>query len=334
MRIVVGRAEVGGAAAAVSVDSPFDLASLTKPLVTAPLLVHWRRRGRLRLDDPLERHLEATKGHPIGQARLGDLARHVAGLPAWLPLYRGLAEAETQPMRRDERVWRRYLEAIVRQPLGPVGQVVYSDLGYLLLGEVCRRLGGGLDDQFGAAFRGPCRLGRLGFARPDDPFPDAVATESENRFEQELAASEPEPLPRRRIFPGQVHDGNAWFLGAEAGHAGAFGSVLGVEGWARRLLRGEVPGWLAEDYRVLWEPAAQGRSVGWEAARLNRAVRGILPEGWVGHLGFSGTSLWVHPETRSGILLLTNRVYPQVGPGDFQWVRRAVHRLAIVALNG
>jgi CubicO group peptidase (beta-lactamase class C family) len=300
-------------------STPYDLASVTKPLATALLAVLLEQDGLLRLGDPLSRHLPESRGTPWNGASLEDLARHRAGLVAWRPLY--LAASDREGVVR----------AILSEPSGGAGgDVLYSDLGYLLLGFVLERASGRrLDRLLVERVTGP--LGRsesLGYSSPGR-FDAAAAVERGNRYERTLAGPAGERFAwRTRIPRGQVHDGNAHALGGVAGHAGLFGSAEAVAAVGREILRPSVIPLGNEARRRLLDTGPSGRSVGFEAAASSGAAREVLPDGAPGHTGFTGTSIWLEPGRGRAYVLLTNRVHPEVPEADFQPVRREFHRLA------
>jgi CubicO group peptidase (beta-lactamase class C family) len=315
----LGRRAVGGDP--VRADTPFDLASLTKPLVTATLVVLLEQEGRIDLAAPLGDVLREAGATPYASRSLLSLATHTAGVEPWAPLY--LAASGTEE----------YVAAILgRPPAVAEGRTLYSDLGYILLGAVLERsTGRRLDELFRERIVGPLGLRRTGFACGGRIFADAAATERGNRYERALAGNAGAGHAWRREIPaGEVHDANAHALGGRGGHAGLFGTAEEVAQVACEWLRpGPLAlGGAARERLLRAAPAADGRTVGLVLAARSRAGRGILPDVAAGHTGFTGTSLWVDPSSNRCYVLLTNRVHPGVPPADFQWVRRAFHRLA------
>jgi CubicO group peptidase (beta-lactamase class C family) len=300
--------------------TPFDLASLTKPLATGLLLALLEQDGELNLASPVGDWLPPLRDSPYGPCSLLDLATHRAGLVAWKPLY--LYETTLDG----------YIERIATEPPAlPAGQVLYSDLGYILLGAVLERAGGlGLAELFARRVASPLGLERTGFAVAGG-FADAAATERGNAYEQAMAGRPGEGHAwRMQLLRGEVHDANAHGLGGAGGHAGLFGPVEEVASVARELLRPSAVrlGDRARR-RLLFEPASGvGRTVGLVCASHSCAARGLLPADSPGHTGFTGTSVWLDPLSAGFYVLLTNRVHPQVPARSFQWLRRGFHRLA------
>ncbi|HXV77080.1 MAG TPA: serine hydrolase domain-containing protein [Candidatus Polarisedimenticolaceae bacterium] len=323
---VVSRGAIGHAVLEPTVepssdDTPFDLASLTKPLCTALLLVLAEADGSLALDAPISEFVEEMGGSAFADASLIELAVHAARLPAWRPLYLAGSDASS------------FAAQIARErPAVDDGESLYSDLGYVLLGIAIERTAGAtLDTLFAQRVARPLGLARLGFAAPGVRFADAAATERGNRYERVLAGRAGRAFGwRRSVIRGEVHDGNAFALGGVAGHAGLFGPIAEVAALARELLDPHVLP-LGGKARVrLFEPyrAGTSRTVGWILARGARAAAGILPDSAPGHTGFTGTSIWLDPDAGRSFVLLTNRVHPEVRGGGFDPVRRGFHRVA------
>jgi CubicO group peptidase (beta-lactamase class C family) len=325
-RGAVGHATVEPTPSPALEETPYDLASLTKPLATAPLLLMAAERGELDLDDPASRWLPELAGSPHEECTLHELATHTSGLPAWLPLYVSGGGIDG------------YLGTIARTPRAVErGVTVYSDLGYVLLGAILERVTGrSLDALFEERMAAPSGVRRLAFATQRARFDDAAATERGNCYERALAGRAGDGYAWRTEIPaGQVHDGNCHGLGGVAGHAGLFGAAESVARLALDLgPRGRVGLGERACGRLLEPvPETEGRTVGMVVAAQARAGRGILPAAAPGHTGFTGTSLWFLPGGEAVMVLLTNRVHPEVTRRDFALVRRGFHRLALRALE-
>jgi CubicO group peptidase (beta-lactamase class C family) len=304
----------------LTVATPFDLASLTKPLCTALLLVMLEGEG-VELDAPAGDLLEPLRGSPYAAAPLRALACHAAGLPAWRPLYLRASTLDG------------YLRQIALLPPAlPPGETLYSDLGYIALGAALERAAGRrLDRLFAERIAAPLGLRRTGFAVPPADYSDAAATERGNEYERAMAGEEGRDHDwPKEILRGRPHDGNARALGGVAGHAGLFGTVEEVAAIVRELLRPDRLGLTGPARRLLLEPprAGGGRSVGLVVAERSKAARGLLPADALGHTGFTGTSMWIDPSRDAFCVLLTNRVHPRVPERGFHVLRRGFHRLA------
>jgi CubicO group peptidase (beta-lactamase class C family) len=217
--------------------------------------------------------------------------------------------------------------------------VIYSDLGYILLGELLERAAGrSLADLFRERIAVPLGLGSLGFHPGPAQREQCASTEDGNQYERKLAASIGNgaalTVPvRASIPPGEVHDGNAWGLGGAAGHAGLFGTAREVAILAREFL-GRGRGLFQEETlslfrRNLTPGLEEGRTFGWKLAVAGaREAQGALPESAFGHTGFTGTSLWIDPDRDRIYVLLTNRIHPRVTPLDMNRLRWRFHEIA------
>ena len=283
----------------------FDVASLTKVMATTSLAALLADAGVLDLDAPARRFLPEL---PSDKAALTPrlLLAHAGGLPAWLPLHAGA--------RRPEDV----IAAAAAAPLlAPPGtRAVYSDLGFILLGALVERCGGALlDAAFEGRVAGPLGLCSTFFLR------EGSSSAVERRARREFAATR--RTADRGLIAGVVDDDNAFAMGGVAGHAGLFSTAEEVaqlgQGWldalagrsswlstataARFAARDATP----DSERALgWDtPAREGSSLG---GRFGRGPRGA-----VGHLGFTGCSLWLDLDGEVACALLTNHVHPD-GP--------------------
>ncbi len=303
-------------------ETPYDLASLTKPLATALVAVLLERSGTIDPDAPVRGLLPEWSSSPYGDATITDLAAHRSGLPAWRPLYLDASSAEG------------YLARIaVEPPAAPPGTTLYSDLGYLSLGVALERAAGEpLDRLFDRCVARPLGLRRTGFAGGTERFRDAAATEQGNAYERGMAGAAGEGYAwREEIIRGEPHDGNARALGGVAGNAGLFGTASEVGAIGAEILEPRrLPLDRRARERLLRRVAGAGtRTFGFVPASESFAARGVLPDDAPGHTGFTGTSLWLDPERGGVYVLLTNRVHPRIPADDFQPVRREFHRVAV-----
>lgn len=319
---VIGHAVIRPDVEPLVKDTPFDLASLTKPLATALLATILDREGRLGLETPMGEIFPGLRESSFGAATLRDAAAHRAGLPAWVALY--VAETTREG----------YVKAIAAsERQGATGETLYSDLGYILLGFAVEKAAGApLDRLFAERIARPLNLARCGFAGRSGLFADAAATERGTAHERALAGPSARGDRFRSEIPrGEVHDGNAWGLGGVAGHAGLFGTAADVAAIALAILDptriGLDPGALDPMLR----PVEEGpgiRTVGFIRAIDTESVRGVLPDDAVGHWGFTGTSLWIDVTRPRVYVLLTHRVHPRVPQDPFTATRRGFHSLA------
>jgi CubicO group peptidase (beta-lactamase class C family) len=272
---VAGMAALVPEPEALTGDHWFDLASLTKPIATADMILTLAREGRIDLDRPLTDAIPDLVQYDTAKApertlTFRDCLAHRTFLPAVEPIY----TYGDDPDR---------LRAFVLQRRWRHGPPVYSDINFILLGIAIERLTGApLSDW-------PLGPG-LSFGPPPGP---AVATEA---------------CPwRGRVMKGEVHDENAWALGGAPGHAGLFGTVAGVLGFAAGLLDGTGAPFMLQAIRT---PVHEHRTCGWER-RFEGWHGGDACSGeTIGHTGFTGTGLWMDFERGLAWTLLTNRVHP------------------------
>lgn len=324
--------------APVQPDTVFDLASLTKPLATVPVLLSLCSEGRLDLDVSLGRFLPFLAGTPWEAVTPVQLLAHVSGLPAWRPFaadlvaHRGVAIAGTGEAR--EAVLARIAAETPEAP--PGATCTYSDLGYILLAALAEAAGGApLDRLFAARVARPLGLARTFFARVRSgvasPLPVPPAG---------IAATEVCPT-RRRCLQGEVHDDNAWVLGGVAGHAGLFSTAREVATIAlafRDAYLGDAHLLSPSLVRRAWSreatPPGSTRRMGFDTPSPSGSMAGDLaPAGTVGHLGFTGTSFWMEPASGALVVLLTNRVHPDRARGGIQGFRPRLHDSVWLALR-
>ncbi|HYV17809.1 MAG TPA: serine hydrolase domain-containing protein [Verrucomicrobiae bacterium] len=324
----VGNATQAPRPITASVDTLYDLASLTKPLATGLLAVRLQVAGLLRLEDRLDHLLPEWRPRDPGPSlTLLDLLTHRSGLPAWMPLY---ALATDVPGR---------VAAIASalRPHPPLVAVTYSCPNYLLTGFALERVSGApLDRLFRDQVTGPLGIADLGY-RPDPAErPRIAATETGNAHERALAGPPAAGYNafRRDLIWGEVHDHNAWTLGGVAGNAGLFGTARAVWSLARHFLK-EGPSYLQDEERSWFShdftPGLnQARSVGFQLASTRGCSAGpdLSPRAF-GHTGFTGTSLWIDPVAERVLVLLTNRVHPRHRDRDLHPLRREFHSRAL-----
>lgn len=321
--VAVGRAAVAPVSTVMEGETWFDLASLTKPLATATLGFLLIRDGALSLGTRVLEVLPETAGAPLGDRTVEQLLTHTSGLPAWEPLYCLAPEGLTG-----------LVAALRGLPVGEAGrEVVYSCLGSITLALMIERLSeGSLDAVFRHRVVEPLGLDdRIGFL-PSSSCPSAggaLRPGAETAMVLERGLSPDLIPPSADRLPD---DGNARFLGGVAGNAGLFGTAEGVLGLARIYLE---PGFLTEEEIATaiidrTPGLEQGRGLGWQlpSSPGSSAGRSLAPSAF-GHNGFTGTSLWIDPERRVAMTLLSNRNHPGHRLNDLHPLRRRFHQLVI-----
>ena len=320
-----------------SSDTIYDVASLTKPLVTGLLLAILLERGEVDLSDAAARYLPQFAAGLIRDTTIRLLATHTSGLPAWLPLY-VVANSPASVIDLIANCDRSAADE----------KVIYSDLNFLTLQAVIESiLGVSIDTAARTVIFEPLRLTSTAF-NPLRYFPDKrfAASERGNRYEREtceqmgfLEKGEGAAMFRDYVIRGEVHDGNAWFLGGAAGHAGLFSTAAEVSRIALQflpahsvLLKPET----TELFRTDLTPGlTEARSLAFQLASTPESTAGRLlsPQSF-GHLGFTGTSVWVDPALDRVFVLLTNRTHNHDLPFvNINSVRRRFHDLAVEALK-
>jgi serine-type D-Ala-D-Ala carboxypeptidase len=296
-------------------ETIFDLASLTKVTATLPSVLKIVEAGHVDLDEPVGSYLPAfgRSGWKQG-ATIRRLLSHSAGFPAWKPLYIDGAGAAS------------YLATIaaVEPAYDPGTKAIYSDFGFILLGELVRLITGEEIATFAAReVFAPLGMNDTMFTPPAALRERIAATEIGNPYEQEMAGDRAGEFAgwRDGLIWGVVHDGNAYYgLGGVAGHAGLFGTAGDLLRYGRSWLNGGVldgirllsPAIAAEATRE----QAPDRGLGWRLPTDDPDDHGrFLGPRAFGHTGFTGTSLWIDPDRELVIVLLTNRVHPTVREG-------------------
>ena len=285
-------------------ETIYDLASLTKVVATTPLVLMGAAEGRLRLDDPVSTHLPEFRAPGI---TLRHLLSHTGGLPAWIPFYLEVAGYEAVVARASS----------IPATAAPGAQLVYSDLGFILLGEVARRaLGAPLDVLAKSRIFDPLAMRDTTY-RPDPRLRDRIApTEDGTGTEQAMAGEAGHRHTwRRYLIWGEAHDSNAHAMGDVSGHAGLFGTaddLIAYAGmWLRRgqTDRGDVlPADLVQT-ATCGQPPDYTRGLGWALTGRQGWWGESLSPSAFGHTGFTGTSAVIDPEHDLAIVLLTNAIH-------------------------
>jgi beta-N-acetylhexosaminidase len=307
---------------AVDIGTIYDAASLTKPVVTATLIAMQVEAGRIGLDLPVARYIPEWNEGPNSDWRkavtIRNLLTHSSGLPAHKDYFLTLHSK------------REYIAAICKEPLdyAPGTKTIYSDLGFILLGEILERATGKTVDQLAhEQIFAPLDMTGTTFNPPKGLWPRIAPTENDGTY-------------RKQLIQGAVHDENAFAMGGVAGHAGLFTTASDLAVFCQMLLNGGIYG----HHRLLTRAtisqftsaqalAGNAHTLGWMTPTPNSSSGRYFSPHSYGHLGFTGTSIWIDPDRQLFVILLTNRVYPTRDNEKLAAVRPAVHDAVIESLG-
>ena len=321
-----GKLEDEGEAYDADVDSIYDVASLTKPIVTTTAVMLLDEQGKLDIDLPVARYLPEFAAAAQSDPNPGWRARvtvrmlllHDAGLPDHRDFFKNA--------KGHDAILKRVLaEPLVREP---GTQIQYSDLGFILLGEIVERLTGESLDAF-AAHELFASLGM-----------DRSMFKPSRRLLEEIAPTENDTTYRKRLIWGEVDDENAWAMGGVAGHAGLFSTAPDIAAFAQMILNGGVyqhdrllSRSIVQQFTTPVKVGDSYRTLGWDVPTApSSSGRYFSPQSF-GHTGFTGTSLWIDPERQLFVILLTNRVHPTRENEKIRQVRPELHDAIFEALG-
>ncbi|MGC1784069.1 MAG: serine hydrolase domain-containing protein [Acidobacteriaceae bacterium] len=285
----------------VKADTIFDIASISKVLPTTAMAMLLFERHILDLDEPVCMHLSEfvhaeAANSPKRTITPRMLLTHSSGLPAYERLYERYHSASA------------LLNACMQMPLEalPGTHAMYSDIGFIVLGYLLEKLAGETLDAFACReIFLPLGMTSTTFRPPAEWKPLIPPTRLDD------------PL-RHRLIQGEVHDDNCWVLGGVSGHAGAFSNVADTLRFARYILDNGTP--LFREATVSMfaarqtQPPGTSRALGWDTPSAPSSSGHFFSACSVGHLGYTGTSLWIDLEKAVAIVLLTNRTFPGAGP--------------------
>jgi len=301
-------------APAATIETVFDLASLTKVIATTSLVMRLVERGRLALDHPVGKWIPQWRGHDREDVIVRSLLSHSSGLTAWLPFF------------RDYKGRQEFQYAICELPLEyePDTQSIYSDLGFMLLGFIIEDAG---DDGF--AEQAEHLLARV----TSNP----LLFNPPSAWKPRIAPTEHDAW-RGRTLIGEVHDENCWALGGAAGHAGLFGTAPAVGDFARAVI-GALNGTerrigSMRTVRTFVTRAGMpgSRALGWDTMLPTSSCGTRMSASAFGHTGFTGTTLWIDPIREIYVVFLTNRVNPTRENNAIQRIRPALHDAVLSAI--
>jgi CubicO group peptidase (beta-lactamase class C family) len=317
-----GRQTYDSKSQAVNVDTIYDAASLTKPVVTATLIAMQVEAGRIGLDLPVARFIPEWNDGPNPDWRktvtVRNLLTHSSGLPAHKDYFLTLHSK------------REFITAICKEPLeyAPGTKTIYSDLGFILLGEILERATGKTVDQLAhEQIFAPLDMAGTMFNPPKNLIARIAPTENDTTY-------------RKRLIQGEVHDENAFAMGGVAAHAGMFTNVSDLAAFCQMLLNGGIYGHhrlltrvTVSQFTAPQALAGNAGTLGWMTPTPKSSSGRYFSPHSFGHLGFTGTSIWIDPDRQLFIILLTNRVYPTRENDKITAVRPALHDAVIESLG-
>jgi beta-glucosidase-like glycosyl hydrolase/CubicO group peptidase (beta-lactamase class C family) len=320
-----GKQKYDAKSPAVNADTMYDIASLTKVVVTTTLvekLVEGDFPSPLNLDAPIERYLPEWLKGPQPEWRhkvtVRNLMTHTSGLPPFKEYWR----TSTSKQETLARIFAEPLEC------EPGTKVVYSDLGIILMAEIIQRLTGKpLDVLANENIFGPLGMKHSMYNPPKAIWPEIAPTE----FDGQL---------RHRMLQGEVHDENAFAIGGVSGHAGVFSTSPDLAVFCQMLLNGGVHAHqrILKRATIAEFTAPQGlaqnaRTLGWVVPTEGSSSGHYFSSHSYGHTGFTGTTIWIDPDRQLFVVLLTNRVHPTRENHKIAEVRPAVHDAVMKALG-
>ena len=296
----------------MTVDTVFDLASLTKVVATTTAVMQLVEKGEVRLNDPVAKYIPEFAQNGKEDITVRGLLTHYSGLEPDLDL--------THPWQGRDTA---FSMAFAEKPVNPPGsRFVYSDINFITLGALVERVSKvELDKYCAQNIFTPLKMARTRFLPPATWVPKIAPTEYDEQ---------------NRMLRGVVHDPSARRMGGVAGQAGLFSNADDLSKFARALIAGSsvLPSLLVEKMSTPQQPPAahELRGFGWDIDSPFSTNRGeLLPVGSFGHTGFTGTSLWIDPTTRTYIILLTNAVHPR-GKGSAVALRTKLATAVTAAL--
>ena len=296
---------------AMTLDTIFDLASLTKIVATTSSVMLLVEQGKVRLNDPVAHYLPDFAANGKEQVTVRHLLTHMGGLRPVPPV--------KDPWTGAEAVFKSIYEDTLIAP--PGARFIYSDGGFIILAELVRRVSGLPVNEFALEniYR-PLGMSHTRFLPPAEWKPRIAPTEEIDLPDGAKAGS-----GKGRVLRGDVHDPRARGMGGVAGHAGLFSTADDLANYCRMILAG---GLAPSGKRIFaaatvqkmtspqtppWSPTLRG--LGWDIDSVYSAPRGeFFPRGTFGHTGFTGTAMWIDPQSRTFYILLANSVHPYGRP--------------------
>ncbi|MCP5467881.1 MAG: serine hydrolase [Deltaproteobacteria bacterium] len=307
----------------VNSNTLFDIASLTKVVSTLYLAMLAYDRGMLKLEAAIAHYLKTWQGSD--QISIEQLLAHSSGLPDWAALYQDFIGQALSYQALKEA----FIQKISQIPLKnqPGSQRVYSDLGFILLGFI-------LEEIFQESLEKLFEREVAQYLGLKHSLFNPLKHSQQNVTQENIAATENCPW-RQKILIGEVHDDNVWMLGGVAGHAGLFSCASDLELWVQdifKILQGGGKKISQQTFECFLRPPHE-KILGWDTVSRPKSSAGqYFSPSSIGHLAFTGCSLWMDLEDSKYIILLTNRVYPHRENPAIKEFRPHVHDLLVETL--
>ena len=308
---------------AVNADTIYDAASLTKAIVTTTATMMLVARQQIDLDVPIARYLPPCSNRSASsgwrkEITVRQLLLHTSGLPAHREFFRKAKNAA------------QVLKQIFAEPLiaRPGTRIEYSDLGFILLGDIIERLTGKTLDQFAQTeIFAPLGMQNSFFNPP-------------RALRGRIAPTQEDKTYRKRLLHGEVDDANAHAMGGVAGHAGLFSTANDIAVLAQTMLNGGIyahtrilPCTIVEQFIKRVQIGDSARALGWDVPTGESSSGHYFSEQSYGHNGFTGTSIWIDPAKELFVVLLTNRVHPSAANEKIRQMRPVLHDAIMEALG-
>lgn len=303
----------------VTTETIYDIASLTKVAATTPVAMQLYEKKKIKLDIPIKSYLPEFQGEMKDSVTIRHLLTHSSGIHWWVDLW------NKAPNKK------RALEYIYQLPLDyvPGDSMIYSDPGIIIFGEILKTVTGKSIDQLASEMiYKPMGMKNTMYNPPKNLLSRIAPTEVDGRL-------------NRGLIHGEVHDENTYFFGGVSTHAGLFSTSEDLAALAQMLLNGGIyrhRRFFSPPTIRYWTsrqnlPPGSDRALGWDTPSDEGSSAGdYFSKGSFGHLGFTGTSVWIDPNRKIAIILLTNRVYPTRERGGMYEVRRNFYNKAMEAL--
>ena len=307
---------------AVKSNTIYDVASLTKPIVTTTAIMLLVAENQIDLDAPISRYLPESRSaaNPdwLHKITIRELLLHTSGLPAHRDFFKSVrTPAELRKLLYSE-------------PLAsaPGTKIEYSDLGFIILGDIVERLTGMTLDRYAREnIFDPLGMNDSYFNPP-------------RTLRARIAPTQNDTAYRKRQLHGEVDDSNAFALGGIAGHAGLFSTAGNVAAFAQMMLNGGIyaqnrvlPRAIVSQFTERVSVGDSARTLGWDVPTGDSSSGHYFSSQTYGHNGFTGTSIWIDPQNDLFVILLTNRVNPTPANDKIRTVRPALHDTILQALG-